>query len=257
VRADGTRTNSELRKAISEHFWWHDMELRPGITTPGHANVQAMLPYYGIPEDLTGQSVLDIGCWDGFYSFECERRGAERVVSSDLWEPAGRGAFDLAREELGSYVVPLESDVYDLNPRYDPDKTPRFIGQFDLVLFLGVLYHLKHPMLALEKVAACTKPGGLTIIDTVVMNRPEPSMMFISGSELGDDPTNWWVPSQLAMILMLREAGYATVTNTVPLYCGNRGVFHAVKASDEDVSAQAERRLRERRKYQYPPYREA
>jgi tRNA (mo5U34)-methyltransferase len=243
------RTDDELRTAIGEHFWWHDMELRPGIVTPGQANVQAMLPYYGIPEDLTGQSVLDIGAWDGFYSFECERRNAQYVLAVDLWEPAGRGGFDLAHEELGSVVDSGESDVYDL----DPD----FIGRYELVLFLGVFYHLKHPMLALEKVAAVTNPGGLAIIDTVVLNRPEPVMAFIAGDELGDDPTNWWVPTQLAMIMMLREAGFSTVVNTVPLFCGNRGVFHAVKDSDEHVRDQAERQLRERRKYQYPPYREA
>lgn len=241
------RTDDELRKAIGEHFWWHDMELRPGITTPGQANVQAMLPFYGIPEDLTGLEVLDIGCWDGFYSFECERRGAKLVVATDMWEPAGRGGFDLAREELGSDVRWHESDVYSLD-----------VGKrFDLVLFLGVLYHLKHPMLALEKAAAAVKPGGLAIIDTVVVSRPEPAMFFIAGDELGGDPTNWWVTTQLATIMMLRESGFSQVTNTVPLYCGNRGVFHAVKASDEDVAAHAEAERRARRKYQYPPYREA
>lgn len=247
------RTDDELRKAVGEHFWWHDMELRPGITTPGQANVQAMLPFYGIPEDLTGQTVLDIGCWDGFYSFECERRGAKRVVATDLWEPAGCGAFDLAHEELGSDVRPKVSDVYDVRRTV--------AGRFDLVLFLGVLYHLKHPLLALEQVAAMVKPGGLAIIDTVVsaslIALTGPAMFFIPGSALGDDPTNWWVPTQLAMIMMLREAGFSTVTNTVPLYCGNRGVFHAVKASDEDIAAQDEAERKARRKYQYPPYREA
>ena len=89
--------------------------------------------------------MLDIGCWDGLFSFECERRGAERVVAADLWENAGRDAFDFAREELGSKVEPLECDVYDLPGKLGGER-------FDLVLFLGVLYHLRHPLLGLEKV---------------------------------------------------------------------------------------------------------
>jgi len=240
------RTDDELRKEIAQHYWWHDMELRPGIITPGHGNVQTMLPYYGIPEDLTGLSVLDIGCWDGFYSFECERRGARRVVASDLWEPAGRGAFDLAREELDSKVMAWETDVYDLNTAY--------AGRFDVVLFLGVLYHLKHPLLALEKVAAITKPGGLTIIDTIVAPGAGdwPVMIFIPGDEVNEDPTNWWAPNAMAMRHMLHNAGYASVDNTVPLYCGGRSVFHAVKDSDAGCEAQAEKEREERHSHPAP-----
>ena len=149
------RTDDELRAALKQHFWYHCIELRPGIVTPGLAGGAHSLPYYGIPEDLSGKSVLDIGCWDGFFSFECEKRGAERVVAADNWENAGRDAFDFARTELGSKVEPLECDIYDL-----PDK----LGgeRFDVVLFLGVLYHLRHPLLALEKVAACHQAPGVS-----------------------------------------------------------------------------------------------
>ena len=160
------RTDDELREAIREHqFWYHSMELRPGITTPGIAQEHFVLNMLGIPEDLSGMTVLDIGCWDGFFSFECERRGAARVVSADLWDNAGREGFDLAREELGSKVEPLECSVYDLPGKLGGER-------FDLVLFLGVLYHMRHPLLALEQLAATVKPGGLAIVDTVVDYQP-------------------------------------------------------------------------------------
>ena len=227
------RTDDELRTAIKDYFWWHSIELRPGITTPGvSGDNRRCLPLYALPEDLTGRTVLDVGCWDGFFSFACEARGAERVVAADLWENAGRDAFDFAREELGSKVEPLECDVYDL---------PGALGgeRFDLVLFLGVLYHLKHPLLGLEKVAACAKPGGLTVIETVIdyetMTQQRPLMAFYPGREMNDDPTSWWGPNPHGLAMMLGAAGYAEIHNVIQLWQGNRGIYHAVKASDEDV----------------------
>src|SRR5580704_15785161 len=108
------KTDDELLREIEKIHWFHSIELRPGITTPGHSNESFTLSLLGLPEDLTGKTILDIGCWDGFYSFECERRGAKRVVSTDVWESTGRTGFDLAREELNSSVEPVEANIYDL-----------------------------------------------------------------------------------------------------------------------------------------------
>ena len=228
------RTGDELRAAIGEHFWWHSIELRPGIVTPGASGTsQKTIPLYNLPGDLSGRTVLDIGCWDGIFSFECERRGAERVVAADLWENVGRGAFDFAREELGSKVEPLECDVYDL---------PGVLGgeRFDLVLFLGVLYHLRHPLLGLEKVAACTKPGGMAVIETVIdfesMMERRPLMAFYPGREMNDDPTSWWAPNPAGLAMMLGAAGFAQMASVIGLWQGNRAIYHAVKASDEQVA---------------------
>ena len=237
------RTDDELRQAIGEHFWWHSIELRPGIITPGVAGSAGTLPYYQIPGDLTGMTVLDIGAWDGFFSFECEARGAKKVIAADIWETAGRDAFDFAREELGSAVEPLESDVYDLAEKLNGER-------FDLVLFLGVLYHLRHPLLALEKVAACVKPGGLAVIETVVdlesVTSARPVMAFYPGREMNDDPTNWWGPNPSAVARMLMACGFGRVLNTVQLWQGNRSIFHAFKASDEDVGEMRDRDYRDR-----------
>ena len=226
----------KLRAGIREHQWWHVIELAPGVITPGQADHRRLLPYLDIPADLSGKTVLDIGCWDGYFSFACEERGAEKVVASDVWEYAGRGAFDFARKTLGSEIEPLQASVYDL----DPD----IHGRFGLVLFLGVLYHLRHPLLALEKVASVTAPGGTVIIDTVIdvkhLSGP-PLMKFYPGSEENSDPTNWWAPNPAAVTAMCKTAGLSKVTSRVQLYGGNRGIFHAVKASDKHVAKLAKK----------------
>jgi tRNA (mo5U34)-methyltransferase len=229
------RTDAELRAAIRKHDWYHSIELRPGIVTPGRAAERNVLPYLGLPDDLSGVSVLDIGCWDGFFSFECERRGAKRVVASDVWESLGRDAFDFAREELDSAVEPVQASVYDL--------PGALAGQrFGLVLFLGVLYHLRHPLLAIEKIAEITAPGGHVIVETAVdadtlMDRP--LMAFYPGDELNGDPTNWWTPNVPALAGMLGTSGFTDVACRVQLYGGNRSVFQAVKVSDAEREKQA------------------
>ena len=230
-------TDAELREAVKGFDWYHSIELRPGITTPGRAAEHFVLPFLGLPEDLSGKSVLDIGCWDGFFSFECEHRGAKRVVATDVWEMWGRDAFDFARAELGSAVEPVQASVYDL---------PVALGgeRFDVVLFLGVLYHLKHPLLGIEKVAEVTAPGGLAVIETAVdaetlMDRP--LMAFYPGDELNHDPTNWWTPNVPALASMLGVSGFREVVSPVQLYGGNRSIFHAVKVSDAEREEQVRR----------------
>ena len=242
------RTDDELRAAMRKYSWWHSIELRPGIVTPGVAGGKHSLPFYGIPEDLSGMSVLDIGCWDGFFSFECEKRGATRVVATDVWENTGREAFDFAREELGSKVEPLECDVYDLPEKLNGER-------FDVVLFLGVLYHLRHPLLALEKVAACTKPQCLTIVETVIdletVAQSRPVMAFYPEREMNNDPTSWWGPNPYCVAMMLSSAGYAQITNTVQLWLGNRSIFNAIKADDADVEKMHLRDHQARHRYPF------
>ena len=114
--------------------------------------------------DLTGRSVLDVGACDGFYSFEAERRGAARVVASDYWTWTWPGSdarrnFDLAHEALSSRVEPVEVSVEELTPE-------RVGGTFDVVLFLGVLYHAPDPLGYLRRVRSVT--GDMAIIETAV-----------------------------------------------------------------------------------------
>ncbi len=227
---------TELQARVAALRWYHTIDLGQGIVTPGADDTAARLPKIGMPSDLRGRSVLDIGAWDGFWSFEAERRGAARVVASDhySWHGAGWGTgqgkagFELAREALGSRVEDVDLDVLDLSPER--------LGTFDVVLFLGVLYHVPNPLLALERVAAVTR--GLLILETVVdmVGISRPAAAFYPGRELNDDPTNWWGPNHAAVGGMLRSLGFARVDVLSPPraapYRAARAVWHRLQGKN-------------------------
>src|SRR6185295_7335307 len=140
-----------------------------------------------------------------FFSFEAERRGAARVLATDsfCWGQGGWGTkagFELARRALHSRVEDLEIDPMDLSPER--------VGTFDVVLFIGVLYHMRHPLLALERVASVTRE--LAIVDTHVAmtDLDRPVMLFYPNNELNDDWTNWWGPNPAAVEAMLGTVGF-------------------------------------------------
>lgn len=222
-------------------FWWHSIDLGDGVVTPGWKSpktLQRESSRCRLP-DLTNRSVLDIGAWDGFYSFLAERAGAARVVALDhfvwsidwgqqttaerraapktaaargpeedpaIWKPAelpGRRGFDLARRILNSRVEPVVADFMET----DLDA----LGTFDVVFFLGVLYHMRHPLLALERLARLT--GEMAVIETAaVWTQPRRAYCeFYETTELHGDPTNWWAPNEKALIGMCRAAGFSRV----------------------------------------------
>ena len=114
-------TPEALRAAVAELRWFHRMDLGHGVVTPGVVDCARQLPLLQLPQRLDGLSVLDIGAWDGFYAFECERRGAARVLATDsyCWSGSGWGdkrAFELARRALGSRVEDLDIDALALAP---------------------------------------------------------------------------------------------------------------------------------------------
>jgi tRNA (mo5U34)-methyltransferase len=203
-----------LQQQISAIKWFHSIELAPGVVTPGAAgSTRDQLAVMKIPADLSGRTVLDIGAWDGFFSFEAERRGASRVLAADSFAWSGeswgsKAGFELARDALVSKVEDVEIDVMDL--------APERIGTFDLVLFLGVLYHMRHPLLALERVAGVT--GNQLIVETQVdlTWTRRPAMAFYPGLELGWDPTNWWGPNPEAVKAMLHVVGFRRVEIVTP-----------------------------------------
>ena len=195
-----------LRARAAQVDWFHSIELRPGLVTHGADDTSARLKLLELPADLSDKTVLDIGAWDGYFSFEAERRGAERVLAADTWNEQTGGAkrgFELAREALGSRVEDREIDVMDLSP----DS----VGQFDLVLFLGVLYHLRHPLLALERVASVTRHQLIleTHVDLTWTRRP--AMAFYPQKELNWDVTNWWGPNVAVVAAMLKDVGFEEV----------------------------------------------
>jgi len=217
----------KVRAEIAKVNWYHQIDLGDGIITPGVADTPSRMGPLELPSDLSGKSVLDIGAWDGVFSFEAERRGASRVLATDsyCWSGEGWGTkegFLTASRVLGSRVDDLEIDVMDLSP----DR----VGTFDLVLFVGVLYHLRHPLLALERVASVT--GDQLIFDshTAMIEEPDPVMLFYPGTELNNDPTNWWGANPPAVEAMLRDVGFRRIERKHPeLIQEGRLIIHAWK----------------------------
>jgi tRNA (mo5U34)-methyltransferase len=159
-----------------------------------------------IPADLTGKTVLDIGAWDGYFSFEFERRGAKRVLAMDAWNGRGLECFLLAREHFGSKVEHLRLDAHDI----DGAK----MGTFDLVFCAGLLYHLRHPLLVLQKIRSVT--AGQLILETnshiPAVHESTPVITFFPGDDFdthgrhpGAFPTEAWLADALHLAGFARQ----------------------------------------------------
>jgi len=196
----------EVRAEVGRINWFHSIDLGNGIVTPGVDRSARRLKGIHLPPSLAGMSVLDVGTFDGFYAFEAERRGA-RVTATDtaVWRNPhiGKAGFDLARQVLGSSVEDREVDVLDLSPQT--------VGTFDLVLFLGVLYHLPNPLLALERVASVTRTQLIMETHVDLLGSRRPAAAFYPGDELQGDGSNWWGPNLAAAKGMLRAVGFPRV----------------------------------------------
>lgn len=201
-----TRANETREKVRAVPYWRHSIEVGYGIVTPGHDrdSPAERLAFVGMPGDLTGKSVIDVGAWDGFFAFESERRGAARVVAADhfVWHERGMEGFRCAKELLNSRVEPVDVAVEDLSVER--------VGTFDVCLFLNVLYHLKMPMTALSNIAAITRER--LVLSTLVTraNPRVPSMRFFE-TEHANDPTNWWAPNVECLVQMVRSSGFPRV----------------------------------------------
>jgi tRNA (mo5U34)-methyltransferase len=208
----------DWKDEYEESGWWHSFDLPDGRQIKGVCSVEGLrnrIEQFPIPADLTGKRVLDIGAWDGWYSFEMERRGGE-VMAVDCWD---NPRFHEVRTALKSHVEYRQMDVYDL--------TPDTVGRFDIVLFMGVLYHLKHPLLALERICAITT--DMAAVDSFILreqHRPgenveeRPVMEFYETDEFGGQTDNWCGLSLPCMMAMCRTAGFARVEHRATLEHG-------------------------------------
>jgi tRNA (mo5U34)-methyltransferase len=194
----------ELRRLLGQYAWHHRIDLGGGVITPGRDKSDRKLAALELPP-LAGKSVLDVGAWDGYFSFAAERLGAERVVALDsvIWHNVSKFPFELARARLGSKVEDIELEVLDISPET--------VGTFDVVLFMGVLYHMRDPMAALEAVSSVTKE--LLVIETLVdmTFSVRKAVAFYEGTYLGGDHSNWWAPNAAAALGMVREFGFKDV----------------------------------------------
>ena len=197
----------------AEPYWFHQIDLGGGVTTPGWSNAaRDKLPYFGLPADLTGLRVLDVGCAEGFFSFEAERRGASEVISLD-YDPECIKRFELCSDALASTVTrPRVQSVYTLDPTD--------LGTFDLVMFFGLLYHVEYPLLAIEKVAAMTS-GTLLVqsytLETAALTDQSLARFRPHGITSGPrdnpiyDPTVFWEPNAACIRDMLDNVGLVDI----------------------------------------------
>lgn len=195
--------------------WWQSFDLPDGRHIEGVDSIERMtnrINQYPIPKDLKGARVLDIGTWDGWFAFEMERRGAD-VVAIDCWD---NPKFHEIHAILNSRAEHKIMDIYDL--------TPATVGRFDIVLFMGVLYHLKHPLLALERVCALTT--NFAAVDSFVLQEKlragepvpkRPMMEFYENEEFGGQADNWCAPNLPCLMAMCRTAGFARVEHRATL----------------------------------------
>ena len=216
-------STEEIRRRVEElGEWFHNLDLHGVQTAPDHflgdyPQTKWQRFSAAIPEDLTGQSVLDVGCNAGFYSIQMKRRGAERVVAIDTDE------HYLAQARFAAKVSNTDIEFRKLSVY----RVAELREQFDLVLFMGVLYHLRHPLLALELLhehvvadllvaqsllrgakEAMNPPRDFPFWDDEMFDRDEFPRMYFIENRFANDPTNWWIPNRACFEAMLRSAGF-------------------------------------------------
>jgi len=249
-------TEEEFRSLCSGSPIWHSVDLGDLFIEGARKNSTALLQelrFADLP-DLRGKTVLDIGAFGGWYSFEAERRGASRVVALDYYSWAidwqklgpyqaaeraagripnayqlpdhvidevgqpGRSAFDATKKALGSAVEPVLGRVEE----YDPGEP------FDVVLFLGVLYHCEDPLGTLRKVASLTKDRLIVETAGVYVPACEDKAVweFYGDDSANQDITTWWAPNDKALVDMLKAVGFdhVEIKSGAKRY---RGVVHA------------------------------
>jgi tRNA (mo5U34)-methyltransferase len=206
--------------------WFHNIDLLGVHTAPEHflgdfPNVKWQHIAGAIPEDLSGAVVLDIGCNGGFYSIEMKRRGAARVLGIDVDERYLKQAR-FAAQTLGLAIEFERRSVYEVE---------QIAGQFDYVFFMGVFYHLRYPVFALDQVVKKIRPEGRLVFQSMLRGSEQvkqweenylfwetemfrdpayPAMYFVEHS-YANDQTNWWIPNTASAEAILRSSGLGIV----------------------------------------------
>lgn len=233
--------------------WFHNLHLPGGVqTAPDHPlgdfpRRKWQLMAGDVPDDLTGRLALDIGCNAGFYSFELAKRGAEVTAIDTGQRYLSQASWAAEKLGLAGRIRFQQMDVYDL---------ASLQRTFDLVLFLGVFYHLRYPLLGLDIVTSITRttlffqtltmpqqgriecPEDMTLADRdLMLDSAWPKMAFIEDA-LEGDPTNWWVPNHAAVEAMLRSCGWQSIRyiGEEIYHCGDRSVGLAAGARPDVLS---------------------
>lgn len=247
-----TERLEKLKQRMAEIRWYHRIDLGPELgVTPGGSDKDAeRLDYMKLPASFAGLDVVDVASWDGYFAFEAERRGASRIVATDIWGDYYvpniamrnmQSGIEFAIKALNSKVVTLYSSVYDLSQRIWSELDEEFMA--DVVLFPGVLYHLQNPLDALQEIYKVMSRDGLLIVETHLdlLALARPAIALYRGDEAANDATNFTGPNPAAVETLLEWAGFRDIAfqgginfNTWPVpdvhtinYA--RGAWHARK----------------------------
>jgi len=221
VAPELTPAQQKLKDAVDAiPFWYHRIKLPGGIVTPGNQPVAPNI--YRIPMDLSGLRILDVGAWDGYWTFEALKRGAREVVAIDDFSDItnfrpgdGWQTFDLCRDALGygnDRCKRINMSAYEV--------TEERLGRFDMVFFLGTLYHCRYPLFALDHLSSVC--GGDIYVESAICDdfspyhgglgcgypKQQPVMEFYPTDQYAQNPTNWWVPTLQLVGTMLLSAGW-------------------------------------------------
>ena len=228
MNSDQTLQRGEIQERVRRlGKWFHNMNLGGVQTAPDHflgdyPNTKWRRFAHAVPADLRGKTVLDIGCNAGFYSLEMKRRGADRVVAVDMDDDY------LAQARFAAEVLALDIEFQKLSV-YDVAA----LGEkFDVVLFMGVLYHLRHPLLALDLIREYVardlfifqslQRGSSKVFQTeidypfseeAIFEEPGFPKMFFIEHYYSHDPTNWWFPNRACVEAMLRSSGFVIASH--------------------------------------------
>lgn len=235
-----SKSVQKLQAKVDSYHWHHSIDFGNGVASKGNGS----LPYITAQGEslfsgltLSGRSLLDIGAWNGAFSFEAKKRGASRVVASDdyCWNNhvfKGRETFDLGLSMNGLDIEALNIDV--------PEIVPEMVGTFDVVLFSGVFYHLLEAVHLTKRIASCAT--HILILETHqdFLESDKPGMVFYPGQTLYGDGSNWWGPNPHAMYEMLKEFGFEHVFyQDSPHYDDpsqpsfrKRGIYHAFRTTE-------------------------
>jgi tRNA (mo5U34)-methyltransferase len=199
---------TRIVETMNSMTWYHKIELAPGLVTPGYpweALWDPMLAYHRTV-DFAGKRVLEIGCWDGYWSFEAEKLGAAQVWATD----------DMSQRRRQTRTVAFAIECLGSRVRYRDDVSVYavdscFPEKFDIVIFYGVFYHLRYPALALAKLRRVLAPGGLLLVETAALLDTDDTLMRWGHERIyANDRSTWNAPS-IPCLRLLLESSYFDV----------------------------------------------
>jgi len=191
-----------IEESIAKYDWYQTIDLGNGVSTPGETgdSTRKKLDMMALPDDMSGMAVLDIGCNEGFFAFESERRGAAHVVAMDK-STVAMDKFMLVKSLLGSAADFLQVDL-------TAPEVER-LGRFDIVFFLSVFHHLRHPFMALDRVARLTKGYAvMEFVEAVPIGEEDPSALVRKKSKKGH---LHMLPTRKFLTEILQRSGFSRI----------------------------------------------